>query len=203
MAQFNIIQTSVHTDRQGYYSMGSRFKFDEDGVLNSIGVYIDAASSGTMRLGIFRVSDQSKLEEKTLAINNLGGIKTISGFSTPLIAGEEYCFAFKLTTSENVPFGYRSPYTSLVSEGVTMSSDDNNIRLTYSTSDVLQFPTGTYGTNQVVQFVINATFYTPPNLKVNVSNDWKDSVVKVNVANSWKDVDTIKINVGGVWKETT
>lgn len=38
-------------------------------------------------------------------------------------------------------------------------------------------------------------------VKINVAGVWKDTTPHINVGGTWKTPDAVHINVGGVWKE--
>jgi hypothetical protein len=44
--------------------------------------------------------------------------------------------------------------------------------------------------------------YTPPMIKVNISDVWRDAVsMQVNVADVWREVSKVQVNIGDAWRD--
>jgi len=41
----------------------------------------------------------------------------------------------------------------------------------------------------------------PPPFSINIGDAWKEGVPYINIGDEWKEVTSLKINIGGVWKD--
>ncbi len=122
------------------------------------------------------------------------GWKVVTGLSIVLSASTIYWIAVQLDN------------TALTAKNIDQSSDTGERDSQEVTTANLKDPWDTsppiVNTNNRILALY--ALYTPPtgtNMKVNISDVWKDvDEIQINIGDAWKTVDGVQINIGDTWE---